>query len=545
MEEPEEGGEGETAVEGEEGEGKRLAEVVKGTHRLLRAQYKEAGEGAGAGAKVWREHLEREEQLNRYAQAMHTLATQHWPSDDQASMSRVGWVRAAVRDYYWGGGLLAATDKEMRKLSHLELTPDQPHSPQPPPPDGTVRVLDVGSCYNPFRVFPEFEVTAIDLCPAHESVFKGDFLNLEIMEKEDEGGGREEGGGKGGGTKVEEEEKGGETTKRKEEEERKTHTVIKPEDRGGGGGGREKGEKDVKEYEEQRQGGQGKEERGEEEEGKRDEEEGRQAGLGITPTTTTTITITTLPASSFHVIVLSLVLEYLPAPTQRLECCARAWRLLAPGGLLAIITPDSRHQGANAHLYQLWRVSLAGLGFGRIKYDKQTHFHGFLFRKGLCRAAWQSDVPRFLSSALSAAPSVRAKLRGIDYSKVHQELYIPQDFEGLEGSGRKRVRRGCDQTDGRKKQKKESEGGGKGEMDEGEREEKGRRKEHEGKDEERHGREEVSGRRGEINGNRKREEEEVKEESGEKEVERRGVEVNGKGEKVMEEEDHIEREVNR
>ncbi|XP_063852391.1 S-adenosylmethionine sensor upstream of mTORC1-like [Scylla paramamosain] len=134
----------------------------------------------------------------------------------------------------------------MRKLEHLGLTLDSPFSCSPP--EGKIRVLDVGSCYNPFAVFPEFEVTAFDLYPAHEP----------------------------------------------------HHTPL-----------------------------------------------------------------TSLPASSFEVIIMSLVLEYLPSPVQRRDCCERAWRLLTPGGLLAIVTPDSKHIGANSHIYQLWRVTLASLGFGR------------------------------------------------------------------------------------------------------------------------------------------------------------------------------------
>lgn len=29
-------------------------------------------------------------------------------------------------------------------------------------------LLDVGSCYNPFAVYPQFEVTAVDIAPAVE-----------------------------------------------------------------------------------------------------------------------------------------------------------------------------------------------------------------------------------------------------------------------------------------------------------------------------------------------------------------------------------------
>lgn len=51
--------------------------------------------------------------------------------------------------------------------------------------------------------------------------------------------------------------------------------------------------------------------------------------------------ITHLPPSSFHTVVFSLLLEYLPSTSQRLKCCLKAHRLLVTHGLLVIITPDS------------------------------------------------------------------------------------------------------------------------------------------------------------------------------------------------------------
>jgi len=47
-------------------------------------------------------------------------------------------------------------------------------------PDGPLRVLDVGSCYNPFAAYPDLSVTALDLCPADPSVWACDFLQCEL-----------------------------------------------------------------------------------------------------------------------------------------------------------------------------------------------------------------------------------------------------------------------------------------------------------------------------------------------------------------------------
>lgn len=43
-----------------------------------------------------------------------------------------------------------------------------------------IKVLDVGSCYNPFIGKVEFDVTALDLCPTHASVYKCDFLAVDV-----------------------------------------------------------------------------------------------------------------------------------------------------------------------------------------------------------------------------------------------------------------------------------------------------------------------------------------------------------------------------
>nr|XP_005310686.1 S-adenosylmethionine sensor upstream of mTORC1 [Chrysemys picta bellii] len=50
------------------------------------------------------------------------------------------------------------------------------------PPSGKIRLLDVGSCFNPFLKFEEFLTVGIDIVPAVESVYKCDFLNLQIQQ---------------------------------------------------------------------------------------------------------------------------------------------------------------------------------------------------------------------------------------------------------------------------------------------------------------------------------------------------------------------------
>ncbi|XP_003693759.1 S-adenosylmethionine sensor upstream of mTORC1 [Apis florea] len=88
-----------------------------------------------------------------------------------------------------------------------------------------------------------------------------------------------------------------------------------------------------------------------------------------------------LPEKNFQVVVFSLFLEYLPCPKQRYICCKKAYDLLQTGGILFIISPDSKHVGANAKIIKSWRYVLSKLGFMRIKYEKLRHIHCMIFRK--------------------------------------------------------------------------------------------------------------------------------------------------------------------
>lgn len=119
--------------------------------------------------------------------------------------------------------------------------------------------------------------------------------------------------------------------------------------------------------------------------------------------------VTVLPEESFHVVVFSLLLEYLPSPHQRWICCRKAHRLLMLDGLLLIISPDSHHQQRNAPMMRSWKVAIEAMGFTRWRYAKQEHLHCMAFRK-------------------SKADSVVAE-------KYSDMLYIPQDSNAKSEKG--------------------------------------------------------------------------------------------------------------
>lgn len=154
--------------------------------------------------------------------------------------------------------------------------------------------------------------------------------------------------------------------------------------------------------------------------------------------------ITSLPRNSFDVVIFCLLLEYIPTPAMRLKCCLNAYELLAPGGLLIIVTPDSKHIGSNVFLYKCWQIALASLGFGRIKYDKQDHFHGMVFRKGIYKKLWQDQSEKILNdikckrqkeiSTSTKNKQVRKinkkdKFLHINLDEICLGLLIPQDLQ--------------------------------------------------------------------------------------------------------------------
>lgn len=106
--------------------------------------------------------------------------------------------------------------------------------------------------------------------------------------------------------------------------------------------------------------------------------------IGYHPPSTTcspSSPLSTLHTDHYDVVVFSLLLSFMPAPRQRLECCVRAHRVLKLHGLLLVVTPDSSHQNKHAVMMKDWKLCIEGLGFHRWKYFKDIHMHCLAFRK--------------------------------------------------------------------------------------------------------------------------------------------------------------------
>lgn len=260
---------------------------------------------------------------------MRLLATEHWDknADDvqnKNAVSRISWIVKQCEDYYYSGGITEAFNKELTSCVRFKLETDnivsrKPHSYIVAP---KLRVLDVGSCYSPFKNVSRFDVVAIDIAPASEDVMQCDFLNLEVTEQN--------------GTPL--------------------------------------------------------------------NSNGR---------------IRQLPASSFDVIIFSLLLEYLPSSKLRYVCCSKASQLLVPGGILCIITPDSKHATANSGIMKKWKYALANLGLLRIQYDKLPHLHCMVFRKCVHSTLSQHWLTSSLASELKRGKSFT--------DEPEQLMVIPQD----------------------------------------------------------------------------------------------------------------------
>ena len=132
-------------------EHKDLANFIKNVHKQLRVE----AQSCEAGPEVaWEKHLERTETLQAYAGAMRRLATLHWTDD---SNSRIQWVHKHIHNYYFRAGIQSEHARDRKFANRLgeiipEVIPDNIEK---------ARVLDVGSCYNPFSVYEELGLPSI------------------------------------------------------------------------------------------------------------------------------------------------------------------------------------------------------------------------------------------------------------------------------------------------------------------------------------------------------------------------------------------------
>lgn len=296
-----------------------LSAQIKEVHKNLRKRTKQFGP-----TNAWNDHINNKEQLQSYSQAMKLLATKFWDPNlkgnetNQENQNRIQWSVRYCLEYFQDTKIRNHNREREKRIYELVIDFIKVEVPNLTEKDCKIkiRLLDVGSCYNPFKEYDSFDVTAIDISPAPNSgVQLCDFLSALVVD----------------GDLVEQNDKS-----------------------------------------------------------------------------------FTFTSCSYDVIIFSLLLEYMPTSEQRLTCCRKAYEILDTEGILIIITPDSKHVGANAKYMKNWRYTLALMGFSRIKYEKLVHITCMVFRKALFK-----DV------------TLRwANIHKEDY--MTNDLFIPQDFRGLD-----------------------------------------------------------------------------------------------------------------
>ena len=137
----------------------------------------------------WEGHTSNSVLLKRYSSAMKELADVHWEKAfateakkrKRTPVSRIQETYLHVVKYF-REDISKCRDYDVkwaRRKDRDDLTflPDTYESKR----DGEkIKLLDVGSCYNPFSAFDEFGTTAIDIAPANDSVQQADFLTVPI-----------------------------------------------------------------------------------------------------------------------------------------------------------------------------------------------------------------------------------------------------------------------------------------------------------------------------------------------------------------------------
>ncbi len=125
----------------------------------------------------WSTHLTHTHTLSTYSRAMAALAKGPWANklDDT---NRIQWCVDRCEEYFKLDVLKNLLLKDLRRLNHgmativaVEALPGSEGDIVEVLQELTcrrLRVLDVGSCYNPFASFPQFDVTAVDIAPADE-----------------------------------------------------------------------------------------------------------------------------------------------------------------------------------------------------------------------------------------------------------------------------------------------------------------------------------------------------------------------------------------
>jgi len=122
--------------------------------------------------------------LPAYGEAAYFMGKKDWV------MLSNEWLLEYSENYFLRGENFKCFLKKKRKYTSIQSNDVTHYSEeegggliQPYTPPDLIRLLDVGSCYNPLQTFKRselFSITALDIFPMHPSVYKCNFLDLEV-----------------------------------------------------------------------------------------------------------------------------------------------------------------------------------------------------------------------------------------------------------------------------------------------------------------------------------------------------------------------------
>lgn len=158
----------------------QLSSFIKQVHEDLRKDAKNKG-----CELAWKRHCENKNILQKYASCMLELATEHWETnyekDVSKSNSRNQWMFNFCQLYFFGDEISRQRKREHEIAFKMNVKIDQNNMHERDP---KLKLLDVGSCYNPMKTYTCFDILAIDIAPnLTENVKYCDFLNVDICEE--------------------------------------------------------------------------------------------------------------------------------------------------------------------------------------------------------------------------------------------------------------------------------------------------------------------------------------------------------------------------
>jgi hypothetical protein len=175
-------------------EHQKLSAFVKSVHHMLRCEARKVGTD-----NAWKEHCIKSDILQEYAFSMQKLASVFWEKNatdkNKNAQCRIKWVVEKCVLYFFEGEKETSKIKEREKIlksgkvtegcretyaRHVTVTASKEMQTEAK----CLTLLDVGSCYNPFRVYPFLHVIPIDIAPARPDVYICDFLNLAVVQSE-------------------------------------------------------------------------------------------------------------------------------------------------------------------------------------------------------------------------------------------------------------------------------------------------------------------------------------------------------------------------